>query len=199
VLFSPREKRGLVHKTRNFIWPRKGLQRAWIYIWHRVTRIAATPHVIALGFACGAFASFTPFVGFHFILAGIIAFSVGGSVIASALGTSVGNPLTFPFIWVSTYEFGSFLLGKEAVHNAHIQMPDGMLKLLFTHPVVFWDVFWGALGPYIVPMIVGSIPLGILIATICYVIVRPAVDAYQATRKARIAKRRKRHLQQGEA
>ncbi len=73
MLFRRREGPTLLHKTLSFLWPRRGLQRGWRYLWHRVTRISATPHTIALGVAIGAFISFTPFVGLHLIIAWLIA------------------------------------------------------------------------------------------------------------------------------
>lgn len=172
------------------IWPRRGLRRAWTYIWHRVTRISATPHVIAIGFAAGAFASFTPFVGFHFIVGGILALIVRGSVLASALGTSVGNPLTFPFIWYATYNLGGYLLGYAHRGDISITFPEGMALMLFTDPAGFWQIFWDALGPLIIPMLVGSLPLGLTVAVISYLLVRPAVTGYQSRRKIKLEKQR---------
>ena len=37
-----------------------------------------------------------------------------GNLIASALGTAVGNPWTFPFIWAWIYTVGYWILGGEA-------------------------------------------------------------------------------------
>jgi len=102
-MFLRRKSPGFWLRVRNLIWPKMGLSRAWRYVVHRMARLKASPHAIALGFAAGAFASFTPFVGLHFILAGLIAFALRSSILASAIGTVVGNPLTFPFIWLSTY------------------------------------------------------------------------------------------------
>jgi uncharacterized protein (DUF2062 family) len=64
------------------------------------------PRGIALGFAARAFVSFTPFIGVHFILAGLLAFALRASILASAIGTVVGNPVSFPFIWLAAYNLG---------------------------------------------------------------------------------------------
>ena len=56
---------------------------------------------------------FTPFVGFHFVLAAITAWIVRGNILASAIGTAAGNPWTFPFIWVSVLYTGRKILGLE--------------------------------------------------------------------------------------
>ena len=57
---------------------------------------------VAAGVAAGAFTSFTPFMGLHFLFAALFAWAIRGNLLASALGTFVGNPLTFPFIWAAT-------------------------------------------------------------------------------------------------
>ena len=184
MLFSPRKKPNVAQQVKNFLWPKKGLQRAWRYLGHRVKRISESPHVIALGFAAGAFASFTPFVGFHFILAAIIALIVRGNVLASALGTAVGNPLTFPFIWLATYNLGGLLLGYEHRSDIDISLPDGIFMKLFSDPGEFFSQFADAVGPVFIPMLAGSLPLGLGIALICYFPVKHAARGYQARRRA---------------
>ena len=190
MLFRSKHKPSLLTRSLNLIWPRSGLSRSSKYLMHRVKRIRATPRVIALGFAAGAFASFTPFVGFHFVVAAVLAAVIGGNVLASALGTCVGNPLTFPFIWLSTYNVGGFLLGYDHRDELSLSMPDGTFWLLFTNPVEFWQVFWGALGPVLVPMMLGSLPLGIVCALIMYFTLYPAVEGYQKRRKQKLQRRR---------
>ena len=122
-MFLRRKSPGFWLRVRNVIWPKMGLSRAWRYLVHRMARLKASPHTIALGFAAGAFASFTPFVGLHFIIAGLIAFALRSSILASAIGTVVGNPLTFPFIWLATYNVGAALLGREAKGEVVLDLP----------------------------------------------------------------------------
>jgi len=188
-MFARREKLSLLRRIRLFLFPPGGLKRAYTYIWYRARRIAASPHKVALGFACGAFVSFTPFIGFHFILAGLMAWILRGSIIASAFGTSVGNPITFPFIWWATYNLGGWLLGYEHRGEIHIELPDGMWHLLLHDPAAFGEAFWEALGPVILPMTVGALPLGGICAVICYMLVKPAVERYQERRRQAIARR----------
>lgn len=49
-------------------YPRSGWRRVINYTSYRLKRLPDTPHRIALGFACGAFASFSPLFGLHFLL-----------------------------------------------------------------------------------------------------------------------------------
>ncbi len=188
-MFARREKLSIPKRVWYFLFPRGGLKRAYTYIWLRAKRIAASPHAVALGFACGAFISFTPFIGFHFILAGLLAWILRGSILASAFGTSVGNPLTFPFIWWATYNLGGLLLGYEHKGEIHIALPHGFWGLLLHDPAAFGRAFWDALGPVIVPMSVGALPLGGLCGVFFYFLVRKAVERYQARRREVIARR----------
>lgn len=186
MLFKRRDKLTLAGQVRNWAWPRRSWRRSYNYVWHRVTRLSGTPHGIALGFAAGIFASFTPFMGFHFILAAAIAFIVGGNLLASAFGTFVGNPLTFPFIWLATYNFGSKLLGHELKSDIDLTLPHGFWLRMFHHPSLAWDQFADVVGPYILPMIAGGLPLGILISLLAYFPIRSGVQTYQHRRREKM-------------
>jgi uncharacterized protein (DUF2062 family) len=132
MLFRRRRKPHPVHHLRNFLWPRIGWRRSTIYISHRVARLPGTPYSIAAGFACGAAISFTPFMGFHFIGAALLAWLIGGNLLASALGTVVGNPWTFPFIWAWIYMLGHWILGLAGEGEAPVEIG---IDTIFQHPV----------------------------------------------------------------
>jgi uncharacterized protein (DUF2062 family) len=89
-----------------------GWRRLGLYLLKRLTRLSGTPQGIACGFACGAAISFTPFIGLHIALSMLLAWLLRGNLIAAAVGTVVGNPWTFPFIWLATYKVGQMLLGS---------------------------------------------------------------------------------------
>ncbi|MCF8480757.1 MAG: DUF2062 domain-containing protein [Rhodospirillum sp.] len=184
MLFNRREKPSLLAKIRGFLLPRAGWRRSAIYIGHRVARLPGTPASIAMGFACGAAASFTPLVGFHFLLAALLAWIFRGNLIASAIGTVVGNPWTFPFIWVATFEVGARLMGYDASSDA----------VNFSH---FFNALWHSVThlkvrlfteqvlPVWLPMMVGSIPLGLLVWAVFYWPIKRTVASYQHARVAR--------------
>ena len=97
-MFRRRKKLSVWEKLRNSIWPQGGWKRYSQYLMMRLHRLKGTPQSIAAGIACGVAISFTPFVGFHFVLAAITAFLLRGNILASALGTAAGNPLFgYPF------------------------------------------------------------------------------------------------------
>ncbi|MEM9735433.1 MAG: DUF2062 domain-containing protein, partial [Pseudomonadota bacterium] len=98
MILKRREKLPFWTRVREIVAPRKGLWRGVDYIGKRMRRLPDSPHRIALGFACGAMASFSPFFGFHFFYAAGLAWLVRGNMVASLFGTIVGNPFTFPLI-----------------------------------------------------------------------------------------------------
>ena len=110
MLFKRRTPMHLRERFRIWFWPRRSFWRSAQYFAKRVLRLRATPHAIALGVSSGVFISFLPIPGFHFLLAGLVAWCLAGNVVASAIGTAFGNPLTFPVIWGATYELGHLIL-----------------------------------------------------------------------------------------
>ena len=162
-------------RLRELVWPRRGLRRTSTYIAHRLRRLPGTPYRIAAGFACGAAVSFTPFIGLHFVLAMLTALAVRGNIIASAIGTIVGNPWTFPFIWAWLYLSGSWIIGAKSGQ----ELPgDLTLSYIFDHP---WDVLW--------PMTIGGIPTAVLAWVAFFLPARKMVAEYQRARRWRIRKK----------
>ena len=184
-VFSPRIKPSLWKKSRNFLWPAMGVKRAWHYIMHRIARIRVTPHRLAIGFAAGVFVSFTPFIGFHFILAALTAVLVRGNLIASVIGTAVGNPITFPFIWIASYNLGALFLGLAAKDKLEIHLTDESVGIWNDGPIAFLQMLWNSVEPVIMPMLLGGIPLGVFCAAICYFFVRSTVQELKSRRTFR--------------
>ncbi len=193
-MFKRRKQQPVHHRVGNLFWPRIGWGRAFRYLWHRVLRLHGTPYSIAAGIACGVAISFTPLAGAHFLLSALFAWLIGGNIVASLIGTAAGNPWTFPFIWLWTYELGTaFGAGRDlapgAVNPNFAQLFGDLLVAMlrfdigapFLHKV--WVVWW--------PMMVGSIPSAILAWLATYLVLRPLVAAYQHRRILR--RRKKRH------
>lgn len=178
MLFKRRRQEDRWTRLRVYLVPRRNYWRSFRYYAKRIVRLRATPHAIAAGVAAGAFASFTPLMGFHFILSFILAFLMRGSMIAAALGTAVGNPLTFPMIWAGALGLGRWMLGieggGEAAQFGRVFAEQGFAAL--------WE-------PWIKPMLVGGVPLGLVAGTVFYVVTRGAVSAFQTRRAALRAER----------
>jgi uncharacterized protein (DUF2062 family) len=181
MLFRRRETESFLERMRVHMWPRRSWGRSSRYVVYRLRRLSATPHAIALGFAAGAFTAATPYLGTHMIMAAFIAWAIGGSIIASLLGTFVGNPLTYPFIWFATYKVGNILLGAHGVKR-QIDLSRGIFESSL-------DRLW----PILKPMTLGCIPVGLAVAVLCYVLVRPMVEAYQHRRRRELRLRHDRH------
>jgi hypothetical protein len=147
------------------------------YLVKRVTRLSGTPHSIAAGIACGVAISFTPFIGFHLAGSFLLCLLVRGNYLAAAVGTLVGNPWTFPFIWVVSYQLGHALLGGPAKHAQAVQHWD-----LATFFVKVEAVFW--------PMTVGGCLLAVIAGLATYFPLVRMIAAYQAARTRRRQSRR---------
>ena len=180
MLFRRRKRTTHIERARLWVWPRVSWRRSTLYYIKRILRLSATPYAIAAGCAIGAFVSFTPFIGFHIAISVALAWLIRGNLIAAAIGTSVGNPVTFPLIWASTYELGyAVLRGEQA------EAPP-----LGQH---FLERSIENLSPIIKTMSVGSLPLGFLAGLVVYAIVYKSVAAYQANRRKRLHNRRVAH------
>ncbi len=158
-----------------FLWPRMGWRRYATYLRHRLVRMPGTSHSVAIGFAAGAAMSMTPFMGFHFILSAAFAWFLRGNILASAVGTIIGNPWTFPMIWVGTYEIGCLMLGIDA-HAISIRG--------HTVAEVMHDP-WGVLSPVLLPMVLGSVPAGVVVFFAAYWPAAKIIDRYKRQRMER--------------
>lgn len=146
------------------------------YYRHRLVRLPDTSYRIAAGVACGVAVSFTPFVGLHVGLALLLAFILRANLVAAAVGTVVGNPWTFPLIWVVVYEVGATVLGLD------LSMAFGDLidpRMLLVEP-------WTALRPVIWPMIVGGLLLAVPAWLGTYWPLRKLVRQYRRRRLQRL-------------
>ena len=157
-------------------------------------RLTASPHAIAAGVGAGVFASFTPLFGFHFLLAFAIAYLVAGNFLAAALGTFFGNPLTFPFIWASTYKTGNFILYGPSAKLADVGPAQALQTLetggVFRHGFgVLWTQIENVWHPLFKPMLIGSFPLGVTFGIAAYVLTRWAAGVFKEARQRQLHKR----------
>lgn len=179
MLFRRRRPLSVFSKLRAVIWPTRGWRRSARYVGHRLGRLPGTPYRIAAGFAAGVAVSFTPFIGFHFLGGALLALLLRGSVMASAIGTAVGNPWTFPFIWAWIYGLGRWILGHT---GGTAELPDNLsFQFIFDN---VWGVLW--------PMTVGGLPMGVLAWCLSFWPMRRLVDGYQRARRFRLSRRRSR-------
>ena len=182
-MFKRRIQKTLGDKILGFFWPTIGWQRAWAYIMLRLARLPGSAYSIAGGFACGAAMSFTPFVGLHFVLSAILAWSIRANIIASVIGTAVGNPWTFPFIWTWLYQTGTWMVSGEQLEGA--AKPD--FSEIFGHmlqALVSWDVAYilETAAPVFWPMFVSSLPTTFVVWWVFYLPLNYTIQSYQNRR-----------------
>ena len=194
-MFLRRQKLSLFQRGRQFFWPTAGWHRSTRYVFHRVARIPGSAYSLAAGFACGAAISFTPFLGLHFVLAALLAYVMRANIIASAIGTAVGNPWTFPFIWVGIYNVGSWIVRADGVEAHEVDFLEVLTESMQAMHRLDWQYLVDTSGPVLWPMLVGSVPISVLVWVIFYLPLRPMISKYQEarhhrrTRKARKLKR----------
>lgn len=183
MLFRRRKPADFWDRVRTWMWPRRSVGRSVQYFAKRVLRITATPHAIAAGVAAGVAASFTPYLGFHFVIAAAIALCLRGNVVASAFGTVVGNPITFPFIYGATLALGRFVLyGRHPGTIEPLNLGYSLTHFDFIH---IWK-------PLLWPMTVGGLLLGSLAGLVVYLLTRWATSMFREERRKRLAERARR-------
>lgn len=196
MVFKRRDRRSIVRALTEFVWPRGGWLRAFGYVKHRVRRLPDTPEKIARGVAAGVFTTFTPFFGFHFITAYLIARLVRGNILAALLGTFFGNPLTYVPIAVTSLTVGHFILGTRPQHDFEHSLSqkfDGAardlfhnFKAIFTPDAMDWTRLHVFYDDVFLPFMVGGIIPGLVVATFVYYLSVPVIRAYQKSRQKKL-------------
>mgnify|MGYP001173431624 FL=1 len=113
---------------------------------YRITKIKDFPESVAVGIAWGAAVSFTPLLGFHLIICYLGTWLMRGNLIAATVGTIIGNPWTFPFIFYLDYQIGTTIFYDS------IDYYEFKISFLVKN---FEDLFY--------PTLWGSLPLAIFI------------------------------------
>ena len=187
-MFKRRNPLSLGTRVLNFFWPSSGWRRASAYSMHRLARLPGSAHSIAGGFACGAAMSFTPFVGLHFILSALLALIIRANILASAIGTAVGNPWTFPFIWTWLYQTGTWMTAGEALTGDNVpefsEVFGHMMEALLS---LDGRYLMETAGPIFWPMLVSSVPTGLVVWGLFYLPLKYVVQHYQERRMHKMA------------
>ncbi len=168
-MFRRRSPLNFIKKLREIFWPSMGWGRYLEYVLRRLSRLKGDTHSIALGTAIGIFASFTPFLGLHIILAGLISWFTKANIIASVLGTAVGNPLSFPLIWLVSFNLGYRLLGRET---------DGG----YVENISLMNLF-DRFGEVLLPWLIGGTLCGLLAAVPSYYFIFGLIESYKRRKR----------------
>jgi len=106
------------------------------------------------------------------------------NILASAIGTAVGNPWTFPFIWVWIFHVGRFMgvgEGHENISNLDFSALFGSLTEASLKGDV--DTMVEIATPVLLPMLLGSIPTMAVVWLTFYFPLKNLVERYQHRRK----------------
>ncbi|MDR6815173.1 uncharacterized protein (DUF2062 family) [Neorhizobium sp. 2083] len=166
-------------RLRRAVLPPKDFRRVFDYYRLKVMRIGGSPHAVAAGLAIGVVSAWTPFLGLHILFAIPLAYLFGGSMIAAALGTTFANPITCPIIWPLTWKIGETMLGNEAI--GHDSLDLGRL----VHHLDFSQLW----RPILEPMLIGSLPPGIVCGLIFYAVTYLGVRSFRNRRLERLTAR----------
>ena len=150
--------------------------------WDRLISLEARPESVALGFALGIFLGFTPLFGLKTLLALLLASVFRCSKLAAFIGGTLHDVL-WPFIPVllrAEYQLGYWFLS-----NPHHFAPKFHLGQVHLHAAFSWS----RISPTAEPLLVGSVILGLPIATVSYFAIRAMLsrsrgeDHLQASRR----------------
>ena len=109
---------------------------------YKITKIKDFPESVAVGMAWGVAVSFTPLLGFHLIICYLGTWLMKGNLIAATVGTIIGNPWTFPFIFYLDYKVGTTIFLER------IDFYEFKISFFVEH---FEDLFY--------PTLLGSFPV----------------------------------------
>lgn len=168
------------------VWPEMGWRRSLRYLLYRIGRLPGSGYAIAGGFAWGAAMSFTPFIGLHILLSAFGAWLSRCSIVAAVIGTVVGNPWTFPFIWIWLYKSGVAMgFGQKGVDAE--AMDFSALFGTITEATLRGD--WAYIGehamPVLTPMLASAIPTSVIVWVTFFLLLKPVIERYKIAAQTR--------------
>ena len=185
-MFRRRQSQSVLARLRSILWPERGFRRLFAYLLQRIARMPGSTMSISIGLACGVSVSMTPFLGFHFALVAFMAYLLRGNILASAIGTVVGNPWTFPFILALDFEIGGLMLGQVGSQPPSLNIS---LNEIIANPEI--------LVSFMMPMILGGLVLGGFAWFASFGMCYWALTGWREHRARRVAEGRMRRAKKG--
>ena len=181
MLFKRKKKLNTFEKIKNFIFPKKGLLRAYKYLLKRLFRLKDNIHSISLGAAFGVAIAITPLFGLQLVLTVILDILFKANFTASMLFTIIGNPLTFPFIWFLDYKLGNLLLAKDTIDSSSFS--NTMLEIKTAFENSNWDIIINHISSILYPMLLGGSIIAVISGIITYKFVYKSLVAYKESKE----------------
>jgi uncharacterized protein (DUF2062 family) len=149
-------------------------KRRFRLLYLRILRLRGEPEKVAGGMAIGVAIGFTPTIPLHLVLGVFIAFLLGKSKLAAALGSQVANPFFFPFIYILDYRLGQEITGAGG---------PSLVSADFSASYVLnlgWEIYY--------PLLIGGIVIGSLSVFPTYFLTKKIVLLYRERRRRRLEK-----------
>jgi uncharacterized protein (DUF2062 family) len=155
------------------------------------------PERVAAAIALGVAVGFSPFLGFHILLALALAFLFRLNRLDALLGQFTGNPWTIPPVFAAGYQIGRAILGQRARQVPKLNW-DALLDRDITwilHPVQTIQIVFGGRGflPRLEAFVLGTTLLSLAIGLAAYFIARAVLLLFHRRHPhmaARAARRR---------
>lgn len=129
------------------------------------------PERTALAFAVGTFIAFSPLLGFHMILAGLLLLVGRMNRVALMAGVFIGNPWTLGPIIVASWAIGRLLIGSPP-----IELPQISASAMAT--AGFWQML-ASQWRQLLPFAIGGMILSIAASLMAYPLMLFALRAYR--------------------
>ncbi len=162
------------------------------------------PERVAAAIALGVGVGFSPFLGFHILLAIALAFLFRLNRFDAFLGQFAGNPWTIPPVFAASYQLGRALLGERARQMPRLNWDALVEKDLsrILHPIETLRAIFGSHGflPRLEAFLLGTTLVSVAIGVATYFAARgvlalfhrrhPHISERAARRKAAAERRR---------
>ena len=141
----------------------------------KLIKISDTPHAISLGFSIGVFVSFTPLIGIHIIIALVISWMIRANYFSAIIGTFIGTPFTYPFIWFASIYVGNFFM----------PIKDLNLLTLDVKQLYLFD-FFDNMKSLFPSFLIGAFLLGVLSSIFSYFFTKQIISFYRKKRQKKV-------------
>lgn len=161
----------IIHRLFSLLFRNIGIRA----VYTRFLKIRGEPRQIAYGLALGIFIGMTPFMGFHTIMALLVAAACRWNKFSAMAGILITNPLTAPFIYPVTYVVGNAVLGiSNLPHPEKVLSLEAAADLIQSSPAILMDLF------------AGGIIIGLPLSIAAFWVALAAVEKYRRKAKPRL-------------
>ena len=162
---------------------------------------SSTPS-IAAGVALGVFVGFTPTVGLQMLIAALLATAFRVNVLAAVVPVWITNPFTLMPIYFFEFQVGSWVTGSRGGAQVIGRLTDLFEKASEISIRDFWRTTGRVLsatgqlgGDVLVPLVVGSLIVGVVSAAAVYPAMLWTVSAVRRRRELRLTRKAQRRTE----